>query len=178
MILKHRLGTILATTIAILSVSLWTDVGETTSAQGDDGGFARFVGTWQLESWRDTLPEGTSRSNARSEAYLIYSRPRHMCFMGMDPTRPEWVSRFDPTPDELARTLGGIIAYCAQVEVNADAGYALHHVEMDNVPNSVGMTRKRMFEFLGPDRLVLEVDPAELPDSIAGMTLIWRRVND
>ncbi len=176
--LKNCLATTLLTVVAVVSASFWVDVGETMRAQGDDDGFARFVGTWQLESWRDTLADGTSRSNAHSEAYLIYSRPRHMCFMGMDPTRPEWVSRFAPTPAELSTTYGGMIAYCAQVEINAAGGYALHHIGIDNVPNSIGMTRKRMFEFLGPDRLVLEVDPAELPEAIVGMTLIWRRVND
>lgn len=168
----------LLTAMAVLSALFWTNVGEAMNAQGEDDSLARFVGTWQLESWRDELADGTSRDNARSTAYLIYSRPRHMCFMGMDPTRPEWVSRFAPTPAELTTTFRGIIAYCAQVEIDAAGGVALHHVETDNIPNSVGMTRKRLFEFLSPDRLALTVDPTELPEPIVGMTLTWRRIRN
>ncbi len=174
---KTGLATTLLAVTAIMSAAFLMNV-ETTKAQGDDDGFARFVGTWQLESWRHTLADGTSKSDARSKAYLIYSKPGHMCFMGMDPTRPAWVSRSAPTPAELSTTYEGIVAYCARVEINSAAGYVLHHVETDNVPNSVGMTRTRMFEFLGPDRLQLEVVPAELSESVADMTLIWQRVSE
>ena len=70
----------------------------------------------------------------------------------------------------------GLGAYCARVEIHAAEGFVLHHVEVDKVPNNVGITRKRSFEFRGPDELMLSIDPAELPQGQTAMSLVWRRV--
>jgi hypothetical protein len=60
--------------------------------------------------------------------------------------------------------------------MHAPEGYALHHVFIDKTPNTVGMPRKRWFEFLSPDRVLLRIDRAELQAPIVESALIWERV--
>ena len=67
-------------------------------------------------------------------------------------------------------------AYCARVEVRADEGYVLHHVEVDKSPNMIGRTRKRWFTFQGADRLALRMDPSELAPPVVESTLLWERI--
>jgi len=71
---------------------------------------------------------------------------------------------------------GVFYAYCAQAEMHAAEGYVLHHALIDKVPNAVGGVKKRWFEFLGPDRVLLRIDRAELPESIVDSALVWERV--
>jgi hypothetical protein len=94
--------------------------------------------------------------------------------MNMDPNAPKWKSEQDPTPAELAASRTG--AYCSTVEVHANEGYVIHHVEIAEVPNVVGRARKRWFTFQGPNRIVLRVDTPELVAPVAESTLIWERV--
>jgi hypothetical protein len=95
----------------------------------------------------------------------------------MAANRPPWASDNNPTGAEAVATMGAPLnAYCARVEVRADEGYVLHHVEVDKVPNLVGRTKKRWFTFQGPNRVSLRVDPAELAPPVVESTLIWERV--
>jgi hypothetical protein len=49
-------------------------------------------------------------------------------------------------------------------------------VEIERVPNNIGMVRKRWFRFDGPDRLTLKIDTSELTVPIIESTLTWERV--
>ena len=71
----------------------------------------------------------------------------------------------------------GIGAYSGTVEIHADEGFLYHHVEIEKVPNNVGITRKRWFTFEGPDRLVLRPDLGELAPSIVETAITWERVS-
>ena len=55
-------------------------------------------------------------------------------------------------------------------------GFVIHHVEIDKVPNRVGLNRKRWFTFQGPNRVALRVDTPELNPPVVESTLIWERV--
>lgn len=136
---------------------------------------AKFVGTWRLVSWERQFEDGTARRDQRSVGYIMYSESGHMCWASMDPDRPEWVSGGSPSPAEALSGITGFAAYCGRAEIHAQDGYVLHHVEVDKVPNSVGIVRKRSFEFRGPDRIALTVDPAELSSPLVGMTLVFQR---
>ena len=83
-----------------------------------------------------------------------------------------------PTPSEALESITGFGAYCARVEIYAREGFVLHHVEVDRVPNSVGITRKRWFEFRGDNVLVLRPDSSELPSGRIGTSLVWHRVKE
>jgi hypothetical protein len=138
----------------------------------------QFVGTWRLVSWEHRLADGTTVQDPRSVGYLIHSDTGHGCYVSMDPNRPDWATRRSPTPTEALESITGFGAYCAKVEIHASEGFVLHHVEVDRVPNSVGITRKRWFEFRGVDELVLSLEPSELPPHRVGTNLVWKRVRE
>ena len=52
----------------------------------------QFVGMWRLVSFPERLADGTVRQDPLSVAYLIYTDTGHMCFVGMNPSRPKWKS--------------------------------------------------------------------------------------
>ncbi len=139
---------------------------------------ARFVGTWRLVSWEHQFEDGTARRDQRSVGYIMYSESGHMCWASMDPNRPEWVSGGSPSLVEALSGITGFAAYCGRAEIHAREGYVLHYVEVDKVPNSVGIIRKRSFEFRGPDQIALTVDPAELSSPLVGMTLVFQRATE
>jgi hypothetical protein len=138
----------------------------------------QFAGMWRLASWQERLADGTTRQNPRSAAYIIYTDTGHMCYVSMNPNRPKWKSATAPTESEALSGMGnaGFSAYCATVEVHAKEGFVLHHVELDKVPNSVGLIRKRWFTFQGPNRLSLRIDTPELTPPVVESTLVWERV--
>ena len=92
----------------------------------------QFVGAWRLVSWTQHLQDGTARQEPLTVANLLYSDNGRMCAVLMDPNRPPWASRRQPTESDLASTYAGLRSYCAAVEVNASEGFVLHHVEIDH----------------------------------------------
>ena len=131
---------------------------------------------WRLVSWERHFEDGTSQRDPRTESYIIYTETGHMCFVAMDPDRPEWNSSGAPTAEEALSAIAGFATYCGTVEVNLEERYVVHHVEMELRPNSVGVSRRRFFEFTGPDQIVLTVDPAELRPPVVASTVVWERV--
>ncbi len=145
----------------------------------DDASIAKqFAGTWRLVSWVHQLADGTTRQDPKSAAFLIYSEPGYMCYVGMNPKRSAWKSATAPTLDEMALGLGnnGFYCYCAAAEVHAKKGFILLRLEVDKIPNMVGKTRKRWFKFEGPNRLALTIDPSENSLPVIESTLVWERV--
>ena len=147
------------------------------AGQSSDEVATQFVGTWSLVSWVSELEDGTTRQDPRSVGYIMYSDTGHMCYLSMDPDRPEWGTWSDPTGSEARSAIMGIGAYCGRVEVDAGRGIVFHHVEVEKVPNNVGVTRRRHYEFLPPDRLALSVEDREdLPPEVVRVRLVWQRV--
>jgi hypothetical protein len=137
----------------------------------------QFIGTWRLVSWTQRLADGTTRPDPRNVGYLIYSDAGYMCYGSMAANRPPWTSDSSPTGAEAVATMGAPYnAYCARVEVHADEGFVLHHVEVDKSPNMIGRTRKRWFTFQGQNRVALRMDPSELSPPVVESTLLWERV--
>ena len=161
----------------LLLLATLVSVGGSLSGQVADPAVSRLVGTWRVVSWEHRFADGTVTQDPKTVAFLMYSEGGRMCYVSMDPNRPEWESTRSPTLSEAHSSIVGLGAYCARVEIQAAEGFVLHHVEVDRVPNSVGITRKRSFEFRGPDELVLSVDPAELPPNQTAMNLVWQRVS-
>ena len=168
-------------TRVFLSVLCLTLPGTAVAAQSAPTA-DQLVGLWRLGSFEHSFQDGTTRQDARTLGYIVYTETGHMCYVSMDPDRPLWgaestVGLFPtPTPDEALSGFTGLGAYCGTVEVNVDEGFVLHHVEMEKSPNAVGVTRKRFFTFNGPDQIVLRVDPAELAPPRTDVTLVWDRV--
>ena len=144
-------------------------------ARAEDGVANQFLGIWKLVSWEQRLADGTTRQAPNSVGYIVYTDTGHMCYVGMNPNRPKWVSR-TPTESEALSAITGLGAYCGTVEVHADEGFVLHRVEIERSPNNVGMLRKRWFTFHSPDRVSLRVDEPELIAPIVESVLTWERV--
>lgn len=132
------------------------------------------VGAWRLVSWTERLADGTSRRNPRSVGSLMYSDSGRMCGVIMDPDRPAWKSR-RPEDAEVRAAFDGFVAYCGTYELHAADGFVVHHVDIEKSPSSVGITRKRWVQFLGPNRLSLRIDPAENGANVAESVLVWQR---
>ena len=147
----------------------------TGQARSEDNIAKQFIGIWRLVSWEQRLADGTTRQAPNSVGYIIYTDTGHMCYVGMNPSRPKWASR-TPTEAEALSAITGLGAYCGTVEVHADDGFVLHRVEIERSPNNVGMLRKRWFTFHSPDRVSLRVDEPELIPPIVESVLTWERV--
>jgi len=132
-------------------------------------------GTWRLVSWTERLVDGSTRPNAQTVGYLIYTDAGRMCAMFMDPNRPKWNEPRAPTGTEALSAISGMTSYCGTYEINPRDGFIIHHVEIETRPNLVGLARRRLFSFEGNDRLILRVDPSETP-GIVSATLVWERV--
>ena len=135
-----------------------------------------FVGMWRLLSRTQRLADGTTRKHPESVAYLIYVDGGRMCYVGMDPNRPNWKSETTPTPEEAVVGIAGLGAYCGTVDIHANEGFVVHHIEIEKVPNLVGRDRKRWFVFETPDRLRLRKDRSELSQPVIDDELVWERV--
>ena len=131
------------------------------------------VGAWRLVSWDVTQADGSVRRNPMSVGSLMYSDSGRMCGVIMDPNRKA-LSR-PPADEEIRAVYNGLVAYCGTYEVDAKAGFVVHHVDLEKSPASVGIVRKRWFTLEG-DRLSLRIDSAELPAGQKESRLVWERV--
>jgi len=134
----------------------------------------QFVGMWRLVSWTKEYDDGTVKQDPRSESYIIYTDNGRMCWVAMDPNRPNLSE--NPTEAEEATAYRGFGGYCAVVEIDLEDGYVVHHVDIARTPNAVGIDRKRWFQFDGPDRLHLRVDPTENVAPLIESSLVWERI--
>jgi hypothetical protein len=176
----------LAVCFVLLGSTLFGAEAPQAPSQDDSSVAKQFIGMWRLVSWPQRLADGTINQNPLSTGYIIYTdtSPVHMCYVGMDPNRPKWGLRgknpfsggYAPTSEEVATAFRGSAGYCSTVEVHAQEGFVLHHIEIDKNPNLVGLTRKRFFTFDGPNRVSLRIDPAELPPPVVDSTLVWERI--
>ncbi|MGD2166961.1 MAG: lipocalin-like domain-containing protein [Gammaproteobacteria bacterium] len=165
-----------ATLIAVAGLN----TAQAQSGLSNEQALSRLAGVWTLVDWDETLADGTTRKHGVTDGRIIYSEIGEMCAVVMDPDRAQWKSAGAPSPAEaLAGTDSRVFyAYCARAEMHADEGFALHHTTIDKIPNNVGAVRKRWFRFLGPDRIELRIDEAELRDPVVRSELIWERVVD
>jgi hypothetical protein len=148
------------------------------SAQTPASPPAGLAGTWRLVSASQQMDDGTVRPDPQTgpngKGYLIYTESGQMCAVLANPDRPQWKSEKVPLDAELRSAFEGLVAYCGTYEVNATAGYVVHHIELDRVPNLAGTDRKRHYTLSG-NRLVLRPAPP-LPPGVREWTVEWVRV--
>jgi hypothetical protein len=165
--------------IVVLSVFLlfFGPSSSVSRAQSQEGVAKKFAGMWRLVSNPQRLADGTTRQGSNSVAYAFFDADAsHMCFVSMNPSRSQWKSETDPTPDEALSAMKGFGAYCGTVEIHGKEGFIIRHYEIDQNPNAVGRTTKRWYTFQGTNRMSLRVDTPELVSPVVENTLIWERV--
>lgn len=146
------------------------------SRPSDTAAARRFVGAWRLVSWVQDMADGSQRPGSTADrGYIMYTPDGRMCAVLQNMKRQKWTGPVTSVEDANAR-LSGAVSYCAAVEVHGDEGFVLHTVDLDFNPGSVGLVRKRWFNFDGPNRLILRVDRAELRSDVKESRLVWERV--
>src|SRR5271168_3455272 len=99
-------------------------------AQSPDEIAKQFAGMWRLVSNPQRLVDGTTRDGSNSVGYAFFdANAGHMCFLSMNPNRPQWKSEATPTPEEGLSAIRGFGAYCATIEIHANEGFLVRHYE-------------------------------------------------
>ena len=146
-------------------------------AQSQDDIAKQFAGMWRLVSNPQRLVDGTTREGSNSVGYAFFdANAGHMCFLSMNPNRPQWKSEATPTPEEGLSAIRGFGAYCATIEIHAKEGFMVRHYEINQTPNAVGRATTRWYTFQGIDRMSLRVDSSELNPPVVDSTFVWERV--
>src|ERR1700686_1859944 len=97
-------------------------------AQSQDDIAKQFAGMWRLVSNPQRLVDGTTREGSNSVGYAFFdANAGHMCFLSMNPNRPQWKSETTPTPEEGLSAIRGFGASCATMEINAKEGFMVGH---------------------------------------------------
>ena len=152
-------------------------VNSTSRGQSQDDITKQFAGMWRLVSNPQRLVDGTTREGSNSVGYAFFdANAGRMCFLSMNPNRPQWKSEATPTAEEGLSAIRGFGAYCAIIEIHAKEGFMVRHYEINQTPNAVGRATKRWFTFQGTDRMSLRVDASELNPPVVESTFVWERV--
>lgn len=164
-------------TVACSVLLVLGQVGSTVRAQSPDDIAKQFAGMWRGVSTQQRLADGTTRQNSNNVAYVVFDTDAgHMCYLSMNPKRPQWTSANPPTAEEALSALRGFSAYCATVEIHAKEGFIVRHYEIHDNPNAVGSVTKRWYTFQGTNRMSLRIDSEELKPPVVESTLNWERV--
>jgi Lipocalin-like domain len=163
----------LAVLVLLVVLGSLPDIAQAQPIENDSD---KFVGMWKLESWQRTFSDGRTMADPRSVGYIVYTDTGHMCYLSMDPDRPKWSVWNDPTGEEAISAIMGIGAYCGRVEVDEEARVVTHIVEVEKVPNSVGLIRDRNYRFDGNNTLILSPVQSGLPEGVRLVELVWKRV--
>jgi len=117
-----------------------------------------FIGSWRLVSFEETQPDGEILHpyGEFPAGLLIYDSTGHMSVQIMRRDRPQTSSDPDrASADEINKILEGFTAFFGAYEINEANQTVIHHVEGHLLPDSVGKSLRRSFEFSG-DRLILK----------------------
>jgi hypothetical protein len=149
----------------------------TSLGQSQDDIAKQFAGMWRLVSNPQRLVDGTAREGSNNVGYAFFdAHAGRMCFLSMNPNRPQWKSEATPTGEEALSAIRGFGAYCAIIEIHAKEGFMLRHYDINQTPNAVGRATKRWYTFQGTDRMSLRVDASELNPAVVESTFVWERV--
>ena len=152
-------------------------LSSTSHAQSQTDIAKQLAGMWRLVSNPQRLADGTTRQGTNTIGYAFFdAKATHMCFLSMNPNRPQWKSENAPTPEEGLSAIRGLGSYCATIELHPKEGFMLRHYDINQTPNAVGRATKRWFTFDGKDRMTLRVDPSELNPPVTETLFVWERV--
>jgi hypothetical protein len=92
----------------------------------------------------------------------------------MNPDRPKWKDKDNPTEEEKALAMSGFTAYCGRYEIDEAHHVMFHHPEVAWMPNYVGTRQERPYKLDG-DILTFS-NKVEGQPGIAGWTITWRKL--
>ena len=137
-----------------------------------------FEGAWRLVSvgFRHTNGQLVPLYGTDPRGLLVYAVSGHMAAQVMHPQRPDVPTR--EAPHALAAyhaLVTGYVAYFGTYTVDAQAGTVNHHVQGALIPQWVGTTQVRHYEFAGRT-LTLRVPLDQLGSHLQSGALVWERL--
>jgi hypothetical protein len=117
----------------------------TSRAQSQNDTAKQFAGMWRLVSNPQRLTDGTTREGSNSVGYAFFdANAGRMCFLSMNPKRPQWKSESTPTGEEGLSAIKGFGAYCATIEIHANEGFMVRRYEINQTPKRSGQSDQEM----------------------------------
>ncbi len=137
-----------------------------------------FEGTWRLVGvdFRHTNGQPVPLYGSEPQGLLFYDAAGRMAAQVMHPQRPPVAGRDAPGALNAYHMLvTGYIAYFGTYSVDSEAATISHHVQGALIPQWVGGTQVRHYEFAG-GRLALRVPQDQLGSHLQSGELVWERV--
>jgi mannose-6-phosphate isomerase-like protein (cupin superfamily) len=139
---------------------------------------SRFAGIWKLVISDEVRPNGeiVLARGKQPRGLLVYTRSGLMSVQVMSDGRPEvkGATVEEGSIDEVRAALAGYTAYFGSYEINEREGLVLHRMEGNLIPNEIGGSRKRFYEF-SANRLILTA-PVDVGGERRTRRIIWERV--
>jgi hypothetical protein len=130
----------------------------------------KFAGTWSLQSFTTTLPDGKIIYPFGEDAMgrKVYDTQGRMMVQIMRRNRPAFASGdFSAgTPEEIAAAFSGSLYYYGRYHVEEKEGTVTHTLEACSFPNWVGSKQVRFYSFNG-DLLTLKTPSPTV--------LVWKK---
>ncbi|MEZ5009972.1 MAG: lipocalin-like domain-containing protein [Chitinophagales bacterium] len=137
----------------------------------------KFIGTWILEKWQYLLDEKELPLWEDKKGILIYTSDGMMSAILMDGSRKPFDQPFlsKGTTQEKEAAVNGYVSYAGSFKTDEHKVY--HHVHFSLLPNWIGTTLERYYQFEDDDNsLVLSTASEIAPNgkSIKNI-LTWQR---
>ncbi|MBM3795351.1 MAG: lipocalin-like domain-containing protein [Acidobacteria bacterium] len=142
-----------------------------------------FLGVWRLLRYQfrnkttgrvvhpyTEKPEGRIAYDAAGRMSAQLMRPGRKLLGGKVPQAGAAAIFEQASAEEIREAAGGYIAYYGTFDVMPAERTVVHHVKGCLIPNWVGATLRRKYEFNGATRLILTADTP-----LAVGTLVWER---
>ena len=141
----------------------------------------KFLGVWRLLSYefRDEAGAVSYPFGQDTLGLIMYDRSGMMSVQIIRHDRPMFPSEdmFGAAPETVKAAFEGLNTYYGPFSVNEVDRTVTHHVEAASMPNRIGSSQVRHYEFSG-DKLILKAPPRLLDGKNLTGVLVWERVTD
>ena len=141
------------------------------------GPLDQFHGTWQLVSTKQTMADGSTRSDPDIGDHgvgqlMLDASTGRMCVTVANGDRTPWADAAKPTDAEVREAMAKMVAYCGSWDVDTARQELVYRLEIDRSPNQQGTERRRQYAWK-EDRLFL--NPTPLPAGVTKWEIEWTR---
>jgi hypothetical protein len=142
----------------------------------------RLIGTWFLESFTGTAPDGSvvHIMGADASGFISYTEDGWVSVEIIKAGRPRYSIPDTElgSDEETLACARGIFAYAGEFEVDEDSGIVFHNLKFSLIPNWIGSSQKRYIH-LSDDGMQLELtsDPCRMGQNKEKLSpsLKWKR---
>ena len=139
---------------------------------------ASFVGTWELESFTETLQDGSSVEpmGKNPKGFLLYTQDGIVSaqLSGLSNSQNDPSSEVPEAVGRRRQIATSYIGYCGSFAVNPEVQEVVHYPSVAHDRQMIGRALHRTFQF-DADRLTLKASTAEAGEHIIEAHLVWRR---